>query len=37
MKNYFSTNKDAEEYFLKNVDYDLFFNNLDKVSIIYLD
>lgn len=34
IKNYFSTNKEAGEYFLKNVDYGLFFNNLAEISEI---
>jgi len=34
IKNYFSTNKDAGEYFLKNVDQELFFSNLAEISEI---
>jgi hypothetical protein len=32
IRNYFTTNESAREYFLKNVDHDLFFENLAKIS-----
>lgn len=34
IKNYLETNQDANDYFLKNADYDLFFDNLAQISEI---
>lgn len=36
IKNYFDTNENAREYFLKNVNYDIFFENLARISEINL-
>lgn len=34
IKNYLETNQEAKNYFLKNADYDLFFDNLAQISEI---
>jgi hypothetical protein len=34
IKNYLETNQEARDYFLKNADYDLFFDNLAQISEI---